>query len=128
MFTIITIALIALSFFVHDTIVIKSVTWESAIDVSSITKKDISRDDLMYRQNILNDKLNSEALFIRNSSANICAAGDKIEVSANSMFKMNFSFWNNRTINTVTSTERVFPATELRKIKAMKNTLNTIIN
>lgn len=97
MFTIITIALIALSFFVHDTIVIKSVTWESAIDVSSITKKDISRDDLMYRQNILNDKLNSEALFIRNSSANICAAGDKIEVSTNSMFKMNFSFWNNRT-------------------------------
>ena len=128
MFTIITIALIALSFFVHDTIVIKSVTWESAIDVSSITKKDISRDDLMYRQNILNDKLNSEALFIRNSSANIYAAGDKIEVSTNSMFKMNFSFWNNRTINTVTSTERVFPATELRKIKAMKNTLNTIIN
>ena len=128
MFTIITIALIALSFFVHDTIVIKSVTWESAIDVSSITKKDISRDDLMYRQNILNDKLNSEALFIRNSSANIGAAGDKIEVSPNSMFKMNFSFWNNRTINTVTSTERVFPATELRKIKAMKNTLNTIIN
>lgn len=128
MFTIITIALIALSFFVHDTIVIKSVTWESAIDVSSITKKDISRDDLMYRQNILNDKLNSEALFIRNSSANICAVGDKIEVSTNSMFKMNFSFWNNRTINTVTSTERVFPATELRKIKAMKNTLNTIIN
>ena len=128
MFTIITIALIALSFFVHDTIVIKSVTWESAIDVSSITKKDISRDDLMYRQNILNDKLNSEALFIRNSSANICVAGDKIEVSTNSMFKMNFSFWNNRTINTVTSTERVFPATELRKIKAMKNTLNTIIN
>ena len=128
MFTIITIALIALSFFVHDTIVIKSVTWESAIDVSSITKKDISRDDLMYRQNILNDKLNSEALFIRNSSANICAAGDKIEVSTSSMFKMNFSFWNNRTINTVTSTERVFPATELRKIKAMKNTLNTIIN
>lgn len=128
MFTIITIALIALSFFVHDTIVIKSVTWESAIDVSSITKKDISRDDLMYRQNILNDKLNSEALFIRNSSANICAAGDKIEVSTNLMFKMNFSFWNNRTINTVTSTERVFPATELRKIKAMKNTLNTIIN
>ena len=128
MFTIITIALIALSFFVHDTIVIKSVTWESAIDVSSITKKDISRDDLMYRQNILNDKLNSEALFIRNSSANICAAGDKIEVSTYSMFKMNFSFWNNRTINTVTSTERVFPATELRKIKAMKNTLNTIIN
>jgi len=127
-FTIITIALIALSFFVHDTIVIKSVTWESAIDVSSITKKDISRDDLMYRQNILNDKLNSEALFIRNSSANICAAGDKIKVSTNSMFKMNFSFWNNRTINTVTSTERVFPATELRKIKAMKNTLNTIIN
>ncbi len=128
MFTIITIALIALSFFVHDTIVIKSVAWESAIDVSSITKKDISRDDLMYRQNILNDKLNSEALFIRNSSANICAAGDKIEVSTSSMFKMNFSFWNNRTINTVTSTERVFPATELRKIKAMKNTLNTIIN
>lgn len=128
MFTIITIALIALSFFVHDTIVIKSVAWESAIDVSSITKKDIFRDDLMYRQNILNDKLNSEALFIRNSSANICAAGDKIEVSTNSMFKMNFSFWNNRTINTVTSTERVFPATELRKIKAMKNTLNTIIN
>lgn len=128
MFTITTIALIALSFFVHDTIVIKSVTWESAIDVSSITKKDISRDDLMYRQNILNDKLNSEALFIRNSSANICAAGDKIEVLTNSMFKMNFSFWNNRTINTVTSTERVFPATELRKIKAMKNTLNTIIN
>lgn len=128
MFTIITIALIALSFFVHDTIVIKSVTWESAIDVSSITKKDISREDLMYRQNILNDKLNSEALFIRNSSANICAAGDKIEVSTSSMFKMNFSFWNNRTINTVTSTERVFPATELRKIKAMKNTLNTIIN
>lgn len=128
MFTIITIALIALSFFVHDTIVIKSVTWESAIDVSSITKKDISRDNLMYRQNILNDKLNSEALFIRNSSANICATGDKIEVSTNSMFKMNFSFWNNRTINTVTSTERVFPATELRKIKAMKNTLNTIIN
>ena len=112
----------------HDTIVIKSVTWESAIDVSSITKKDISRDDLMYRQNILNDKLNSEALFIRNSSANICAVGDKIEVSTNSMFKMNFSFWNNRTINTATSTERVFPATELRKIKAMKNTLNTIIN
>lgn len=128
MFTIITIALIALSFFVHDTIVIKSVTWESAIDVSSITKKDISREDLMYRQNILNDKLNSEALFIRNSSANICAAGDKIEVSTSSMFKMNFLFWNNRTINTVTSTERVFPATELRKIKAMKNTLNTIIN
>lgn len=128
MFTIITIALIALSFFVHDTIVIKSVAWESAIDVSSITKKDISREDLMYRQNILNDKLNSEALFIRNSSANICAAGDKIEVSISSMFKMNFSFWNNRTINTVTSTERVFPATELRKIKAMKNTLNTIIN
>ena len=128
MFTIITIALIALSFFVHDTIVIKSVAWESAIDVSSITKKDISRDDLMYRQNILNDKLNSEALFIRNSSPNICAAGDKIEVSTSSMFKMNFSFWNNRTINTVTSTERVFPATELRKIKAMKNTLNTIIN
>ena len=128
MFTIITTALIALSFFVHDTIVMKSVTWESAIDVSSITKKDISREDLMYRQNILNDKLNSEALFIRNSSANICAAGDKIEVSTNSMFKMNFSFWNNRTINTVTSTERVFPATELRKIKAMKNTLNTIIN
>lgn len=128
MFTIITIALIALSFFVHDTIVIKSVVWESAIDVSSITKKDISREDLMYRQNILNDKLNSEALFIRNSSANICAAGDKIEVSTSSMFKMNFSFWNNRTINTVTSTERVFPATELRKIKAMKNTLNTIIN
>lgn len=128
MFTIITIALIALSFFVHDTIVIKSVAWESAIDVSSITKKDISREDLMYRQNILNDKLNSEALFIRNSSANICAAGDKIEVSTSSMFKMNFSFWNNRTINTVTSTERVFPATELRKIKAMKNTLNTIIN
>lgn len=128
MFTIITTALIALSFFVHDTIVIKSVTWESAIDVSSITKKDISREDLMYRQNILNDKLNSEALFIRNSSANICAAGDKIEVSTSSMFKMNFSFWNNRTINTVTSTERVFPATELRKIKAMKNTLNTIIN
>lgn len=128
MFTIITIALIALGFFVHDTIVIKSVAWESAIDVSSITKKDISRDDLMYRQNILNDKLNSEALFMRNSSANICAEGDKIEVSTNSMFKMNFSFWNNRTINTVTSTERVFPATELRKIKAMKNTLNTIIN
>lgn len=128
MFTIITIALIALSFFVHDTIVIKSVVWESAIDVSSITKKDISREDLMYRQNILNDKLNSEALFIRNSSANICAVGDKIEVSTSSMFKMNFSFWNNRTINTVTSTERVFPATELRKIKAMKNTLNTIIN
>lgn len=128
MFTIITIALIALSFFVHDTIVIKSVAWESAIDVSSITKKDISREDLMYRQNILNDKLNSEALFIRNSSANICAAGDKIEVSISSMFKMNFSFWNNRKINTVTSTERVFPATELRKIKAMKNTLNTIIN
>lgn len=128
MFTIITIALIALSFFVHDTIVIKSVAWESAIDVSSITKKDISREDLMYRQNILNDKLNSEALFIRNSSANICAVGDKIEVSTSSMFKMNFSFWNNRTINTVTSTERVFPATELRKIKAMKNTLNTIIN
>lgn len=128
MFTIITIALIALSFFVHDTIVIKSVAWESAIDVSSITKKDISREDLMYRQNILNDKLNSEALFIRNSSANICAAGDKIEASTSSMFKMNFSFWNNRTINTVTSTERVFPATELRKIKAMKNTLNTIIN
>lgn len=128
MFTIITIALIALSFFAHDTIVIKSVTWESAIDASSITKKDISRDDLMYRQNILNDKLNSEALFIRNSSANICAVGDKIEVSTSSMFKMNFSFWNNRTINTVTSTERVFPATELRKIKAMKNTLNTIIN
>ena len=128
MFTIITIALIALSFFVHDTIVINSVAWESAIDVSSITKKDISREDLMYRQNILNDKLNSEALFIRNSSANICAAGDKIEVSTSSMFKMNFSFWNNRTINTVTSTERVFPATELRKIKAMKNTLNTIIN
>lgn len=128
MFTIITIALIALIFFVHDTIVIKSVAWESAIDVSSITKKDISREDLMYRQNILNDKLNSEALFIRNSSANICAAGDKIEVSISSMFKMNFSFWNNRTINTVTSTERVFPATELRKIKAMKNTLNTIIN
>ena len=128
MFTITTIALIALSFFVHDTIVIKSVAWESAIDVSSITKKDISREDLMYRQNILNDKLNSEALFIRNSSANICAAGDKIEVSTSSMFKMNFSFWNNRTINTVTSTERVFPATELRKINAMKNTLNTIIN
>lgn len=128
MFTIITIALIALSFFVHDTIVIKSVTWESAIDVSSITKKDIFREDLMYRQNILNDKLNSEALFIRNSSANICAAGDKIEVSTSSTFKMNFLFWNNRTINTVTSTERVFPATELRKIKAMKNTLNTIIN
>ena len=128
MFTIITTALIALSFFVHDTIVIKSVTWESAIDVSSITKKDISREDLMYRQNILNDKLNSESLFIRNSSANICAAGDKIEVSTSSMFKMNFLFWNNRTINTVTSTERVFPATELRKIKAMKNTLNTIIN
>ena len=128
MFTIITIALIALSFFVHDTIVIKSVAWESAIDVSSITKKDISREDLMYRQNILNDKLNSEALFIRNSSANICAAGDKIEVSISSMFKMNFSFWNNRKINTVTSTERVFPATELRKIKAMKNTLKTIIN
>ena len=128
MFTIITIALIALSFFVHDTIVIKSVAWESAIDVSSITKKDISREDLMYRQNILNDKLNSEALFIRNSSANICAVGDKIEVSTSSMFKMNFSFWNNRKINTVTSTERVFPATELRKIKAMKNTLNTIIN
>ena len=128
MFTIITTALIALSFFVHDTIVIKSVTWESAIDVSSITKNDISREDLMYRQNILNDKLNSEALFIRNSSANICAAGDKIEVSTSSMFKMNFLFWNNRTINTVTSTERVFPATELRKIKAMKNTLNTIIN
>lgn len=128
MFTIITTALIALIFFVHDTIVIKSVTWESAIDVSSITKKDISREDLMYRQNILNDKLNSEALFIRNSSANICAAGDKIEVSTSSMFKMNFLFWNNRTINTVTSTERVFPATELRKIKAMKNTLNTIIN
>lgn len=112
----------------HDTIVIKSVAWESAIDVSSITKKDISREDLMYRQNILNDKLNSEALFIRNSSANICAAGDKIEVSISSMFKMNFSFWNNRKINTVTSTERVFPATELRKIKAMKNTLKTIIN
>ena len=128
MFTIITTALIALSFFVHDTIVIKSVTWESAIDVSSITKNVISREDLMYRQNILNDKLNSEALFIRNSSANICAAGDKIEVSTSSMFKMNFLFWNNRTINTVTSTERVFPATELRKIKAMKNTLNTIIN
>ena len=128
MFTITTIALIALSFFVHDTIVIKSVAWESAIDVSSITKKDISREDLMYRQYILNDKLNSEALFIRNSSANICAAGDKIEVSTSSMFKMNFSFWNNRTINTVTSTERVFPATELRKINAMKNTLNTIIN
>ena len=128
MFTIITTALIALSFFVHDTIVIKSVTWESAIDVSSITKKDISREDLMYRQNILNDNLNSEALFIRNSSANICAAGDKIEVSTSSMFKMNFLFWNNRTINTVTSTERVFPATELRKIKALKNTLNTISN
>ena len=112
----------------HDTIVIKSVAWESAIDVSSITKKDISREDLMYRQNILNDKLNSEALFIHNSSANICATGGKIEVSTSSMFKMNFSFWNNRTINTVTSTERVFPATELRKIKAMKNTLNTIIN
>ena len=128
MFTIITIALIALSFFVHDTIVTKSVAWESAIDVSSITKKDISREDLMYRPNILNDKLNSEALFIRNSSANICAAGDKIEVSISSMFKMNFSFWNNRKINTVTSTERVFSATELRKIKAMKNTLNTIIN
>ena len=128
LFTVISISLIALSFFIHDTIIIKSAAWESAIDVSSVTKKDISGDDIIYRQNVLNDKLKGETLFIRNPSVNIFADGGRVDVSTNSIFKMNFSFWNDKTINTVTSAKRVFPATELRKIKAIKNTFKTIFN
>ena len=128
LFTVISISLIALSFFIHDTIIIKSAAWESAIDVSSVTKKDISGDDIIYRQNVLNDKLKGETLFIRNPSVNIFADGGRVDVSTNSIFKMNFSFWNDKTINTVTSAKRVFPAMELRKIKAIKNTFKTIFN
>lgn len=128
LFTVISISLIALSFFIHDTIIIKSAAWESAIDVSSVTKKDISGYDIIYRQNVLNDKLKGETLFIRNPSVNIFADGGRVDVSTNSIFKMNFSFWNDKTINTVTSAKRVFPAMELRKIKAIKNTFKTIFN
>lgn len=128
LFTVISISLIALSFFIHDTIIIKSAAWESAIDVSSVTKKDISGDDIIYRQNVLNDKLKGETLFIRNPSVNIFADGGRVDVSTNSIFRMNFSFWNDKTINTVTSAKRVFPAMELRKIKAIKNTFKTIFN
>lgn len=82
-FTFITIALIAMGFYVRNTVVAKSLCLKSAIELERITAMNPESDYLLRASEKLRAGLCNQGIFVRNVHANVTKdTGGKIIVSA----------------------------------------------
>lgn len=86
-FTFITVALIAMGFYVRNTVMVKSVCWKSAIELERITTQNPETGALAGAADELKDEVRSQGMFLKNVRADVgksSGGGIRVSVSADS--------------------------------------------
>lgn len=91
LFTFITVALMAMGFYVRNTVMVRSACWKSAIEVERITSMSPGEEALAGAAKELREELQSQGMFMKNINADVYKnerGGISVSVSADSSFSL----------------------------------------
>lgn len=119
-FTFITVALIAMGFYVRNSVMVKSLCWKSAIELERITTQNPDSDVLSKAADELRGEVRSQAVFLKNINANVYKDGEGIcvNVSADSSLVLPM-FGGFGGISVTEKADNHNPATNMRRWHAL---------